>query len=63
MCIKLGTAQSSQDGINEAFQRLCLDLRNFEIVGKFGFSEVPPPYRLWIWEKDLEKAKVDLSLN
>lgn len=63
MCIKLGTAQSSQDGINEAFQRLCLDLRNLEIVGKFGFSEVPPPYRLWIWEKDLEKAKVDLSLN
>ena len=53
MCIKLGTAQSSQDGINEAYQRVCLDLRKFEIVGKFGYSDVPLPSMLWNWEKDL----------
>jgi endonuclease YncB( thermonuclease family) len=63
MCIKLGTAQTAQDGMDEAFQRLCVDLRTLEIVGKFGFSEVPPPYRLWIWEKDLEQANVDLDLQ
>ena len=63
MFIKLGTSQSSKHGVNDAFQRLCLDLRNSGIVGKFGFSYVPLPYMLWIWKKDLEKTKVDLSLN
>lgn len=31
MCIKLGTALSSEDGINQAFQRVCVDLRNLNI--------------------------------
>lgn len=63
MCIKLGTAKSAQDGIKSAFQRICLDLRNLEIVGKFGFHKIPPYYRLWIWEDDFQKAKVDLGLS
>lgn len=63
MCIKLGTAQSAQKGIDEAFQRLCLDLRSLEIIGKYKFYEVPPCYRLWIWETDLQKATIDLGLN
>ena len=61
MCIKLGTAKSAQEGIKSAFQRICLDLRNLEIAGKFGFHRIPPCYRLWIWENDFQKAKVDLG--
>jgi hypothetical protein len=39
-----------------------VDLRDLRIVGKFGFDQVPIPYRLWVWEKDLEKARIDLKL-
>jgi endonuclease YncB( thermonuclease family) len=64
MCIKLAadngaTAQKLVDG---AFQRICVDLRTKKIMGKFGFDAVPPPYRLWIWERDLAKAKQELGL-
>lgn len=63
MCIKLGTAITAEGGIKNAFQRICLDLRNLEIVDKFGFYKIPPCYRLWIWEDDFQKAKVDLGLT
>jgi endonuclease YncB( thermonuclease family) len=62
-CIKLGTAQTPAAGIKDAFQRVCVDLRTLRNVGKFGFSRVPPPYRLWIWETDVEKATVELGLQ
>lgn len=62
MCIKLGTAESSEKGMKNAFQRICIDLRNLKIMGKFGFYDVPPCYRLWVWEEDLDLAKLDLGL-
>ncbi len=63
MCIKLGTAETAEKGMQDAFQRICVDLRNKQVVGKFGFSEVPPCYRMWIWEDDADKAIADLGLN
>lgn len=62
MCIKLARAKSAGKGMENAFQRICVDLRNRKLVGKFGFCDVPPCYRLWIWEKDLAAAKSDLGL-
>lgn len=63
MCIKLGTATTSEKGIKDAFQRICVDLRNLNVVGKYGFYDVPPCYRLWIWNDDIEQARIDLQLN
>ncbi len=61
-CIKLGTAATSADGIANAFQRACVDLRNLRVMGKFGFDNVPPCYRLWVWEDDLAEAIPRLGL-
>jgi endonuclease YncB( thermonuclease family) len=64
MCIKLATNDGSAADklIAKAFQRVCVDLRTKRILGKFGFGDIPPPYRLWVWENDLLKAKEDLGL-
>ncbi len=61
-CVKLGTANTAAAGLDKAFQRVCVDLRNLRIVGKYGFHAVPPCYRLWAWEKDLPQARIDLGL-
>lgn len=63
MCIKLARAKSAEQGIKDAFERICVDLETLEIVGKFEFHKVSPYYRLWIWEKDLDAAKKDLELD
>ena len=63
MCIKLGTARTKKAGMNAAFQRVCVDLRNLKVMGKFNFHKVPPCYRMWIWEGDLAQAKMDLGLS
>jgi hypothetical protein len=63
MCIKLSSAETAEKGIKDAFQRICVDLRTLDIVGKYGFHDIPPCYRLWIWEEDIEQAKIDLQLN
>jgi endonuclease YncB( thermonuclease family) len=62
MCVKLGRAKSTAQGMKEAFQRHCVDLRTMRLVGLFGFHRVPPPYRLWVWQDDLEQAKSDLEV-
>jgi len=62
-CIKLGTARTAASGLSSAFQRICVDLRSLKIVGKYGFHTVPPSYRLWVWEEDLDKAQKDLGLS
>lgn len=54
---------SAAEMIASAFQRHCVDLRTLEVVGLYDFGEVPPPYRLWIWDDQLEEAKGDLGLN
>jgi hypothetical protein len=63
MCIKLGTAKTAARGVADAFQRVCVDLRNLRVVGKFGFANVPPPYRLWVWQEDLQEATNVLALK
>lgn len=62
MCIKLGVADTQQEGIGKAFQRICVDLRNMSEVGLLGFDKVPPCYRLWIKKKDIAKARQDLGV-
>ena len=63
MCIKLSKSGSAQDRISDAFERICVDLSNLKIVGKYDFYKVDPSHRLWIWEKDIDKAKVDLNIQ
>jgi len=63
MCIKLGTAKSAKDGIAEAFQRICVDLRDRRVVGKYDFYKLDPPHRLWVWQEHVEQAKADLGLH
>lgn len=62
MCIKLAAATSAREGIRKAFERICVDLRNMNEVGLFRFHSVPPCYRLWIWEKDITRARQDLGV-
>lgn len=63
LCIKLGTAKTANAGLKEAFQRICIDLENMQIKGKYEFDSILPYNRLWVWEKDLEQAKIDLGLT
>ncbi len=63
MCIKLGAANDQQSGIKNAFQRICVDLRNMRDMGLFGFPAVPPSYRLWVWEKDMSQAGPALGIH
>lgn len=62
-CIKLGTADTAAEGIAAAFQRHCVDLQTLTNVGPFGFDQVPPPYRLWIWADDVAEATDALGLS
>lgn len=67
-CIKLGATDdpdrsvTPQDRIDEAFQRVCVDVRSHEILGRFGYHRIEPPYRLWFWQKDLEQARQQFGL-
>jgi endonuclease YncB( thermonuclease family) len=61
-CIKLAEAKDSSEGIEKAFQRVCVDLRSLKIVGLYGFYNIPPCYRMWVWEDDLEEATENLNL-
>ncbi|GAA2767572.1 hypothetical protein GCM10010103_66140 [Streptomyces paradoxus] len=65
-CIKLGTLdlQDPAKAIEDAYQRVCVDLRTPTptVVGLYGYHDVPPAQRLWIWESDLEQAREDLHL-
>ncbi|GAA3256868.1 hypothetical protein [Nonomuraea helvata] len=64
-CVKLGTQHLDDpaEAIGEAYQRVCVDLRTLTEVGLYGYHEVPPPYRLWIWAKDLDQARRDLPIK
>jgi endonuclease YncB( thermonuclease family) len=63
MCIKLAAAKTAAEGIKDAFERVCVDMRTMKDVGLFGFADVPPPYRLWYWSTDAVEAKRDLGLT
>ncbi|WP_436763154.1 hypothetical protein [Streptosporangium sp. V21-05] len=64
--IKLG-ARNLEDGpaaaIAQAFQRICVDLRGLNEVGLYGYHQVPPAQRLWIWSDDLDQARRDLPIT
>ncbi|MDA0635607.1 hypothetical protein OUY22_19485 [Nonomuraea sp. MCN248] len=63
-CVKLGAAdlEDPAAAIADAYQRVCVDLRTLTEVGLFGYHQVPPAHRLWIWATDLERARTDLPL-
>jgi hypothetical protein len=46
-----------------AFRRHCVDLHDLSLRGRFDWSDVPGWARLWIWDEDLEQARVDLGLG
>lgn len=64
-CIKLGVKDLTDPAaaIDSAFQRICVDLRTLQEVGRYGYHRVPPQHRLWIWESDLEQARKDLPIT
>jgi endonuclease YncB( thermonuclease family) len=47
--------------MDNAFQRLCVDLRTMKLVGKFDFYKVPPSHRFWIWEAEWKKNKAQIK--
>ncbi|MEV6275486.1 hypothetical protein [Nocardia sp. NPDC051832] len=63
--IKLGAANLDDPAatLDEAFQRVCVDLRDLTEVGLHGYHKVPPPHRLWFWAKDTEQARRDLPIT
>jgi endonuclease YncB( thermonuclease family) len=63
MCIKLAMADTAADGLDKAFERICVDLRTLQIVGKHGFPALPPSLRLWVWEDHLPEARAELGLQ
>jgi hypothetical protein len=64
-CIKLGARELTDpaDAIAQAYQRVCVDLRTLTEVGLYGYHQVPPQHRLWIWATDLEQAREDLPIS
>lgn len=63
LCIKLAKAKTKGEGIKDAFQRVCIDIRDMKNVGEYGFCKVEPCYRLWVWNTDIVQAKTDLKLK
>ena len=62
LCIKLGTAATAAEGMESAFQRICIDLRGPTSVGLFGWHAVDPPHRMWVWAADVAKASEALGI-
>jgi endonuclease YncB( thermonuclease family) len=63
-CVKLGARElgDPRAAVENAYQRVCVDLRDLKVVGPFGYHAVPPSQRLWIWRDDLDRARRDLPL-
>ncbi|MEJ3652849.1 thermonuclease family protein [Actinomycetes bacterium KLBMP 9759] len=68
-CIKLGGRDRTDrppvppaERIASAFRRVCIDIRTREELGLYGFHKIDPPYRMWIWQQDLDEARVALNL-
>jgi hypothetical protein len=60
--IGVAELEDPAEAIAGAYQRLCVDLCNLQLVGKFDYFQVPPSQRLWICEDDLPQAMADLGL-
>jgi endonuclease YncB( thermonuclease family) len=61
LSVNITTDKPALKIVEGAFQRLCVDLRNMKLVGKFDFYKVPPPDRFWIWETDWKKNKAQIK--
>ena len=65
MCIKLGGSPKEQDTkalTDAAFRRLCVNVRDMRMRGRFDWADVPEWARLWIWEEDREEAVARLGV-
>jgi endonuclease YncB( thermonuclease family) len=62
LCVKLGTAKTAKRGMEDAFQRICIDLRGPKSVGLFGWHRVAPPHRMWVWADDADRASQALGI-
>ncbi|MDD7942905.1 thermonuclease family protein [Actinomycetospora lutea] len=69
-CLKLGAADppngpapTPAERITQAFRRVCIDVRDRTILGLYGYHQIAPPHRLWIWQDDLDKARAVLDLR
>jgi hypothetical protein len=69
-CIKLGDSDRPDRPpvpparrVAEAFRRVCVDVRTREILGLYGYHRIDPPYRLWVWQDDLDEAREKLTLH
>ena len=64
-CIKLAGRPQDPDPAartGAAFRRLCVDLRDLGLRGRFDWADVPGWARLWLWPEDLPQARIDLGL-
>ncbi|WP_199547269.1 hypothetical protein [Streptomyces sp. N35] len=64
-CVKLGAEKLDdiKTAVDDAYQRVCVDLRDLRVVGLHGYHEVPPSHRLFIWADEFEQARKDLDLR
>jgi len=62
LCIKLGTEPTAAEGMEAAFQRICIDLRGPTSVGLLGWHAVAPPHRMWVWATEKAKASAALGI-
>ncbi|GAB2841189.1 hypothetical protein GCM10022221_45630 [Actinocorallia aurea] len=64
-CVKLGSARLTDPAkaVEQAYQRVCVDLRTLTEVGLYGYHAVPVQHRLWIWQDQLAQARQDLNLT
>ncbi|WP_433334237.1 hypothetical protein [Spirillospora sp. CA-294931] len=63
-CVKLGTRDLGDPklAVDNAFQRICVDVTTLDVAGPFDYFRVPPSRRLWIWKDDFARAREDLDL-
>ncbi|MEV6158472.1 hypothetical protein AB0L53_49905 [Nonomuraea sp. NPDC052129] len=63
-CIKLGVKNLIDPAktIDKAYRRVCIDLQNLQNVGLYGYHQVPPQHRLWIWQDQIQQASHALGL-
>ncbi|SDK21405.1 hypothetical protein [Streptomyces indicus] len=63
-CVKLGAERldDPKRTVDEAYRRICVDLRDLSVVGLYNYHEVPPSQRLFVWADAFEQARKDLDL-
>lgn len=61
--VKLGNPKGTMPDLRREAYRHCIDLRTMLDRGVYGLSEVPPPYRLWVTDRDMRRATWDSPLE